>query len=213
MEDNNNQMGEREAKANRFEMRSGIVLAIFTAILAISGLAGDSYGEAILVDTGEKANAYDWYSSKSIKQTLTGNEKNTLEALVQSDALAMDAKISIKKEIYALGQKIERYEKEKKEILVGSANIDESEWAQDIDGELGKVFGAQEWESDIELNEEAGGRMDLAGLFLEIALVVGAFSLVMQGLSHKRIFLTLSVIIGIVGAVYMILGLRILWPF
>jgi len=91
--------------------------------------------------------------------------------------------------------------------------LDKSQWVQDIDGELGKVKGAKEWETEIATMDEAGAKMDLASLFLQICLVVGAISLIMHKPKSKMIFLGSTVIIGLVGTIYMIIGLIISWPF
>ena len=128
------EINNEEKRAARFEMVAGIIIAFFTAILAINGMAGDSYGSAILLANTEKASTYDWYSSKSIKQTLVENEIHTLEALVDSEDMSMSDKIALKNNIYDLQERVDRYSKEKKEILVGSAALDESEWIQDVDG-------------------------------------------------------------------------------
>jgi len=273
----NNKPEEEEKDSNaRFEMIAGVIIALFTAILALAGLAGDSYGQSILLANNEKASAYDWYSSKSIKQNLIEGQKEDLEALMDSgalkeqaaddfneyltkldeislriknlkdtpdvnmgkaspeniyldleiakisgalealltsDLLQTDTQTRLRNHIVDLQNEIDRYGKEKTEILKGSANLDKSEWVQDVDGELGQVIGAQEWEDEINTLNEAGGKMDLAGLFLEIMLVLGAISLVMQRPRGKWIFLTISILVGLVGTSFMVWGMTIMWPF
>jgi len=274
---------EKPDPSARFEMITGIILAFFTAILALSGLAGDSYGESILLAESEKTSAYDWYSSKSIKQTLTEGQRDTLAALLKTNSISeqnnfnykeyldeldkitlnvknavavqdLDVKntsanqgkvlpedyhldlelakvtgaleslfnnsneqnsiqTNIEKYINELDKEINRYKKEKNEILQGSAAINSDDWTQDVDGELGKVIGAQEWEEEIELIEEAGSKMDLSGLFLEICLVMGAISLVMQRPTSKWVFLSAAIVIGLLGSLYMVWGMTIVWPF
>lgn len=202
-----------EEDNSKFEIIAGIIIAFFTAILAIAGLAGDSYGQGILLGNTEKADAYDWYNTKGIKQTVTEGQKDVLDSLIATGVVKADSKKEVEAYLTKLQEKINKYSAEKNEILVGSNALDQSQWAQDVDGEMGKVKGAQEWETEIENLDKAGAKMDLASLFLQICLVVGAISLIMRKPKSKTIFLGLTLIIGLLGTVYMISGLTISWPF
>lgn len=203
----------QEKFESHFEMKAGIIIAVFTAVLAIAGLAGDSYGESILIANGEKISAYDWYSSKSIKQTTLEAQRASIEAMITSGTVASESKQDIYNLMAELDKNIDRYKKEKYEILVGSGNVSPDDWAQDVDGELGKVIGAEEWETEIAEIEEAAAKMDLADLWLEICLVIGAISLVMRVPRRKSTFLGFTVIIGLLGTFYTIYGMKMLWPF
>jgi len=198
---------------SKFEMIAGIIIALFTAILAISGLAGDSYSQSILLGNTEKADAYDWYNTKGIKQTVTEGQKDILDSLIATGVVKAESKKEVEAYLTKLQEKINKYSAEKNEILVGSAALDKSQWIQDVAGELGKVKGAKEWEAETKNLDKAGAKMDLASLFLQICLVVGAISLIMRKPKSKMIFLCLTVIIGLVGTICMIIGLTISWPF
>lgn len=198
---------------DKFEMIAGIIIAIFTAILAISGLAGDSYGQSILLANTEKADAYDWYNTKGIKQTVTEGQKDVLDSLIATGVVKAESKKEVQAYLDKLQDKITKYNNEKNEILVGSEALDQAQWAQDVDGELGKVKGAKEWETEIEGLDKAGGKMDLSDLFLQICLVMGAISLVMQQPKSKWAFLGLAIFIGLIGTIYTIWGLILVWPF
>ncbi len=198
---------------SRFEMMAGIVIAVFTAILAINGLAGDSYGSSILLANTEKASAYDWYNSKGIKQILAEGQADTMSGLLDSGIITASKQADFQTEIDKVTAKSERYLKEKNEILKGSANLPQDEWIQDVNGELGQVVGAQEWEQEIEKLDKAGTKTDLADLFLQICLVMGAISLVMQKPRYKRMFLSLTVVLGSLGAIFCLVGLITYWPF
>jgi len=202
-----------EEDNSKFEMIAGIIIAFFTAILAIAGLAGDSYGQSVLLANAEKADAYDWYNTKGIKQMIVEGQKEIVESLLASGLIKAEAKTALQQSLADLDNSIDKYKNEKNEIMVGSAALDKSQWVQDVNGELGKVVGAQEWETEIATLDKAGAKMDLASLFLQICLVVGAISLIMRKPKSKWTFLGLTVIIGLVGTIYMILGLTISWPF
>jgi hypothetical protein len=198
---------------DKFEMIAGIIIAIFTAILAIAGLAGDSYNQSILLSNTEKADAYDWYNTKGIKQTVTEGQKDILDSLIATGVVKAESKKEVEAYLSKLQDKINKYSVEKNEILVGSAALDQSQWSQDVNGEMGKVVGAQELETEIEGLDKAGGKMDLADLFLQICLVMGAVSLVMQQPKSKWAFLYLAIFIGLMGTIYTIWGLILVWPF
>ncbi|MCX6740080.1 MAG: DUF4337 domain-containing protein [Candidatus Parcubacteria bacterium] len=198
---------------DKFEMIAGIILAIFTAILAIAGLAGDSYSQSILLANTEKADAYDWYNTKGIKQTVTEGQKDVLDSLIATGVVKAESKKEVEAYLNKLQDKINKYSAEKNEILIGSNALDKTQWVQDVDGELGKVTGAKELEAEIAGQEAAGAKMDLANLFLQICLVMGAISLVMQQPKSKWIFLSLAILIGLIGTMFTIWGLLLVWPF
>jgi hypothetical protein len=212
IEENNTQVNIEE-DSSKFEMIAGIIIAFFTAILAIAGLAGGSYGQSVLLGNSQKNSAYDWYNTKGIKQMIVEGQKETIESLLASGLIKTEAKETLKQNLTDLDKSIAKYTNEKNEIMVGSVALDKSQWVQDVDGELGKVKGAKEWEAETEILDKAGAKMDLSSLFLQICLVIGAISLIMRKPKSKWTFLGLAVIIGLVGTIYMIIGLTIIWPF
>ncbi|OGY41965.1 MAG: hypothetical protein A2Y67_01035, partial [Candidatus Buchananbacteria bacterium RBG_13_39_9] len=168
---------------------------------------------SILLANTEKASAYDWYNSKGIKQILAEGQADTMAGLLASGSIAESKKADFQKEMDKMTANSERYIKEKNEILKGSAYLPEEEWIQDVDGELGKVVGAQEWEKEISQLNKAGAKTDMADLFLQICLVMGAVSLVMQRPRYKWMFLDLAVILGTMGTIFCIIGVITYWPF
>ncbi|MCX6743287.1 MAG: DUF4337 family protein [Candidatus Parcubacteria bacterium] len=202
-----------EEDSSKFEIIAGIIIAFFTAILAIASLAGNSYGQSVLLGNSQKNSAYDWYNTKGIKQMIVEGQKETVVSLLASGLIKAEAKAALQQNSADLDKSINKYTSEKNEIMVGSAALDKSQWAQDVNGEFGKVVGAQEWENKIATLDKAGAKMDLASLFLQICLVVGAISLIMRKPKSKWTFLGLTVIIGLIGTIYMIIGLTINWPF
>jgi hypothetical protein len=198
---------------DRFEMIAGIIIAVFTAILAINGLSGSSYVQSALLANSEKVNAYDWYNTKGIKQILVEGQKDTLDSLLASGAVNSTNRQPIEDYSEELSKKIDKYIKEKNEILLGSDNISQEDWIQDVDGKLGQVVGAKDWEKEIAVNNLAGAKSDLAELFLQIGLVLGAISLVMQTRKTKWVFLYAMIVTGMVGSFFATWAILILWPF
>ena len=184
-----------------YEMLFGITLAIFAAILAINDLGGGKYGDDELQLSNAKTSAFLWYQSKGIKETLAEGQRDLLKTLVAAQAVSPDHAKGVQDMQTDLDLRIKRYKQEKKEILLGSSAVGEANWVQDVDGVLGKVVGAKEIEGKLEQLGNAGDVFDLANLFLQLSLVMGAIGIVMQGKKIKFTFYALLVTCGLFGCV------------
>ncbi|KYG70155.1 hypothetical protein AZI85_15850 [Bdellovibrio bacteriovorus] len=188
-----------EEKNSNFEMRCGVVIAVFAAVMAVSDLVAGKYGDDEIIGTNEKAAAYMWYQSKSIKETLVEGEKSLLVSLKEAGAIQARASEGIDNHIADLNKKILRYKKEKNEILKGSESVGKENWIQDVNGELGKIIGAQEMEVHLAALGKAGDRFDMASLFFQICLVLGALSLVLKKEKLQRLFFAGMCSLGLLG--------------
>lgn len=188
-----------DEKNPNFETRTGIVIAVFAAVMAMSDLFAGKYGDDEIIGTNDKAAAYNWYQSKSIKETLVEGEKSLLESLKKAGAIAPLAAKGIDNHIANLSQKIIRYKKEKNEILKGSKAVGKENWAQDINGELGKVIGTEEMESRLAVLAQSGDRFDMASLFFQVCLVMGALSLILKKEKLQYLFFLGMCLLGILG--------------
>ena len=101
-----------------------------------------------------------------------------------------------------LEKKLEKYRKEKNEILKGSAKIPQAEWVQEKDGKKGNIIGAEEWTEKADKLGAAGDVFDLSGLFMQICLVLGAVALVMKNGKLRWAFFLMMLILGTVGLIY-----------
>lgn len=197
---------ESEKKSRRFETICGVTIALFAAILAVNDLGAGKYGDDELIAHNLKNNAFQWYQSKGIKETLVEEQGNTLQALVLAGSVSAEQLPAVEGLIAKLTSRTERYGKEKKEILLGSAAVGEAGWAQDVDGKMGQVVGAKEWEAKADALGGAGDTFDLATLFLQICLVVGAIGLVVQQDSLRTWFFRGMVLLGLAGLVFMVMA-------
>lgn len=195
---------ESEGYGKRFEFMTALTLAIFAAILAIADLGGGKYGDDEIIGANEKANIYAWYQAKSVRQSLLEGQKDMLQTLVDTNSIKQDQITPIQSLMARIDQDIERYKKEKSELLLGSAAVGKENWAQDIDGELGKVVGAKEWEKKLDILGQAGDKFDMGVLFLQLCLVVGAVSLVLQEDRLKLAFFSAMVLLGVIGVFFSI---------
>jgi hypothetical protein len=192
---------QADARA-RYEIIFGLLLAVFAAILALNELGGGKYGDDELRLASEKSGAYLWYQSKGIKESLAEGQRDLLRSIVDGGGMKPDQEAGMRANIEGLSKKVDRYEKEKNEILLGSAKVGEANWSQEVDGALGKVVGVKEIEAELDKLGVAGDRFDMGTLFLQLGLVFGAIGLIMKQLTMKRIFLVMVIALGLIGATF-----------
>jgi Domain of unknown function (DUF4337) len=185
----------------RHEILFGITLAIFAAILAINDLGGGKFGDDELQLSNEKTSAYLWYQSKGIKESLAEGQRDLVKTLIAGRAIDSSHLDSLSSLQSDLDRRISRYKDEKKEILLGSKAVGQEKWVQDIEGVLGKVVGAKEIEVKLEQLGKAGDIFDLANLFLQLSLVLGAIGILMTGKRIKLVFYGLMVLSGVGGSI------------
>lgn len=193
----------------KYEIIFGFAISLFAAILALNELAAGKYGDDELQLNSEKTSAYLWYQSKGIKSTLVEGQRDLLRALVEGGAVTGDKVATMDRQAKMLDDKVARYEKEKDEILRGSAAVGKPNWRQEVDGELGKVVGVKEIETRLESLGKAGDRFDLGTLFLQLCLVLGAIGILMSQERIKKIFLGGMVVMGVSGSICSLLALRL----
>lgn len=187
----------------------GCTLSLFAAVLAINDLGAGKYGDDEIQLTSEKSAVYQWYSSKGIKESLVEGQRDLLKTLMAGGAISGAQNDNMQKMSADLEQQIKRYKKEKKEILLGSEAVGKDNWVQDIDGVLGKVTGAKEIESKLVKLGAAGERFDLATLFLQISIVMGAIGIIVKKDRVKTVFLGVMSLLGVAGTVVSVLAFRI----
>lgn len=166
MPENTNVETHQDQTAKHFELWTGVTLAFFAAVLAITDLGAGKYGDDEIIGTNAQTSALSWYQSKSIKQNLVEGRRDMLQALLAAGAVAADKVAALQTHAANLNEEIARYKKEKNEIMQGSAAVGKENWVQDIDGELGKVIGAKEWEHKLAVLGASGDVFDTAVLFL-----------------------------------------------
>lgn len=191
-----------EENGKSFEILCGVVIAAFAAVLAVADLGAGKFGDDELIAHNEKNNAYLWFQSKGIKETLVEGQRDTLKALVTAGSIRPEQLSTVEGLIASLDKKLVRYGKEKKEILTGSAAVGQANWSQDVDGKMGQVIGAKEWEAKAAALDGAGNQFDYATLFLQLCLVFGAISLVVQSAGVRRTFFFGMILLGLVGMVF-----------
>lgn len=155
-----------------------------------------------MLAANQKASAFMWYQSKSIKQSLSEGEKGTVTTLLDSGAIAEKARPAMQKRLEDIDTEIKRYKLEKNEILLGSEKVGEANWAQEVDGVKGKVIGAKQYEELANQLGTLGDVFDLAVLFLQMCLVMGAIGIVLENPPVKLAFFGGMIGLGAVGSWY-----------
>lgn len=199
-------MSETDAR-ERFELISGLTLALLAAVTALNDLQAGKYGEDEIMGHNQRASAYAWYQSKSIKETAVTQELSLLNSLITAGALSPEVKPSMEQRTSLLEAEVNRYKAEKNEILKGSIAVGPAgQVLADKNGEKGKVIGAQEWEEKLGVLEKSGDLFDCATLWLQLSLVCGAISLVLKRPDLKRGFYIAMITLGMLGAFYSLRG-------
>ena len=192
-----------------FEIKCGILIAVFAAVMALSDMFAGKYGEDEIKFINEKSSAYMWYQAKSIRETVTEGQRDLINTMLEAKSTNEASALKLREHTQVLDKKIEKYEKEKNEILKGSATIGEANWVQDVGGKLGQVVGAQEYEQKIEILGQAGDNFDLSNLFFQLCLVMGAISIVLKELRIKKAFFYIMTTLGVTGTIFSVLALRV----
>lgn len=183
-----------------WELRFGITLAIFAAALAINDLGAGKFGDDEIKETNEKANAYAWYQSKGIKESVAEGQRDLIRTLLKAQVVAPDKAPELEKVANKIDEDLVRYKKDKKEILLGSATVGKDNWSQEIDGKLGQVIGAKEREQTINKLAASGDVFDFATLCLQMCMVLGAIGLLLKIPQARAANFFVVVTLGILGS-------------
>jgi hypothetical protein len=210
-EENKNQ--QAEDSADNFELLTGLVIAIFAAVLSLNGLGGGKFGGDEAIANIDKSNQYSWFQSKSIKKTLAEGKVTDLETQLEMGAVADDKKELIEKLLSKYKSKVEKYDHETKIILDGSSTYEKEAWFSTLDDDMKAVIGAKEHEQKASGLNDAGDIFDYGELFLQLCLVLGAVSLVIKKERLKRVFFGSMIVGGAIGTVFTFMAFQAAWKF
>ena len=190
--------------SERIEAVAGVLIAAIAALLAIAQLIGNN-----VEDTRKKAELshsemFNWYQSKSVKQSLQENYLETIKLISYNNSSSKTTADSLIKKIT---DDISRYKKEKKEIMIGSKNLDKKDWVQDLDGKMGVITGVKEWEKITNKLNDSEDKFDISNLFFQIALVLGAVCIIIyDNPKLQNWLLKMMILFAIIGITFAIWG-------
>lgn len=198
---------EVSVASERAEAVGGVLIAFFAALMAISQMINGELEEEMMIAHNKVVNYSSWYQSKSIKESLKESELDNLQALLETGIVQPENSGSILTKIANVKEQIRKYEDEKTEILVGSANIPQEAWTQDLDGEMGKIIGINEWEALAEEYDFATKKFDLGMLFFQISIVLGAVCIIIyDNPLLQKSFIIGMIVSGIIGLLLSVYG-------
>ena len=114
-----------ERKTRRLDLIAGVVLSLFAACMAINDLGAGKYGDDEMIAHNKQAAMYFWYQSKSLKQSIVEGQRDLIMALVASNTIEEKKVSAMDTFSNTLTLEINRYKKEKNEILNGSKAVGE----------------------------------------------------------------------------------------
>lgn len=181
------------------ELIFAVGLAICAALLAINDMGASKYGDEEVKLTNEKASYFQWYHSKSIKQTIAEGHLELMQLLVSSGSIKKEMEPSIQRLIKKTKASIRSYKRRKREILIGSKRLPRSQWTQTRNGKLGQIVGAKELEKKLVVLNKVSAWFEFGTLFFQLSLVAGAIGILLVNRSFKRIFLAALYTTGFSG--------------
>ena len=199
-------MTTEEARHDRSEIAIGITLALLAAVMTFCNMAGGRFSYYFTIASQKQTESLSWYQSKSIKQSLVEGQRDMLASQHRTGMLTPGAVEGATTYVAELDAEITRYRREKEEILRGSAAVGKENWAQAVDGKLGNVKGAQEWQAEATKLGDIGGLLESATLYLQMALVFGAIALLFRSVRARWIFFFAMSGLGTAGSYYTLLA-------
>jgi hypothetical protein len=193
-------------KSSGFEIICGLTLAVLAAVLAVTDLGAGKYGDDEIIAHNQKANAFQWYQAKGIKQSLVEGQRDMIRIMLESGVIPAENREKMSGMMAGFDAEIGRYKKERKEIMLGSRGVGQENWVLDEGGKLGQVKGAREWEAETTTLGAVGDTFDIATFFLQICLVMGAISLIVKGVRMRNTFYGLMLLLGAVGTTYSVMA-------
>ncbi len=155
-----------EAK-DPFEKKVAISIAVLAVLLSYISMKGDNAKTDAVIETNNAANTWAQYQAKSLKQNIKQLEIDMIGLMPAGSAESAKKAETLKSEIT-------RYDGEMKELSEK----------------------AKERQADAKKGSDMNDRCDLAGLFLQIGIVIASVAI----LSGQRLFWYTSLALGLVGA-------------
>jgi hypothetical protein len=175
--------------SSRTDFHLGVAVAIVAALVAIVDLVGGHIGDEELLATEEKVSAYLWYQSKGIKESQAEGQRDLLRALVVGGAVSAEHRAEIDALVASNAADVARYGQEKRAILEGGT----------VDGT--PVNGARSFEHRAQSLSRVGDLLDVAMLFLHLALLLGGVGVAVAHKQLERALLRIVIVAAALGVV------------
>jgi hypothetical protein len=157
-----------------------LATTLFAVAAAICSIKSGGISNRITIMTTQEANQWSYFQSKSIKQHTTEMQLDLFKLKAAGPLTAGERKFLSEKSKYYEGE-IARYDKEKAEIQAGAVKL-------------------QKDRDNIKVNS---GRLGLAIMFLQIAIMLASMASLLK---QKPLFQT-GLVMGLTGVIMLIYGL------
>jgi hypothetical protein len=189
------------------EMRIAYFIAFFAAALSFIDIGANNYRDKEIVGVNKKMTEYSLYHSKVLKETLIQAERDLLYDLMRAGAVVANDTSIIYDRLRKFDKSLLMIKSQQTELMNGSVADAPTQWSMpNINNELGKIKGLQNWEYEVEQLDLAGDKFDLASLMLELCLVMGAMGLLVQFPQAKNFFRWLMIAFGTLGIGFGVMG-------
>ena len=122
-----------DKSSNSLQLIIGVAITIFATVLALVDLAAGRYGDDEKIAHNQHGKMYAWYQPKSIKQNQEEGQFKLLSALIDGGLIVKGDEKKMKEMLATYEMEIKRYDKEKKEIMLGSHHAGKENWVVEMD--------------------------------------------------------------------------------
>lgn len=190
-----------EAEATeKFRNMAALTIAIMAMLLAVGSLGGGNATDDMVYGNIKASDTWAFYQAKNVRQTEYRLAADRLELELADPTLNATARAAAQAQLQKYRETVARYDDEPDPTARGDS----------LKGEGKKQLAAQArgYEAVRERASEQDGNFDYSEVFLQLAIVLGSVAI----LSSSRAVLTMSLVLGAIGAVLMINGFFLLFP-
>jgi hypothetical protein len=164
--------GELSAASDRFSKRVALMTAVYAVILAVASLGGGNAMKEMLLAQQEASNQWAYYQAKAIREHQYRIQKLVLEGDLEErgDTMKPEPRRKLQAALQRFAEEEKRYGEEKKDI----------------------EKAARKHETDRDRNQARDPYFDYAEVLLQIAIVMGAVSIMSKARSPFYVSLVLA---------------------
>ena len=190
-----------EAEAvEKFRNTAAMVIAILAALMAIGSLGGGNATDDMVYGNIKASDTWAFYQAKNVRQTQYRIAAERLELELSDPSLAGEGRKALEGQLAKYRETIARYDNEP----------DTTAPADSLKGEGKKQLAARarSYEAIRDRASDQDSNFDYSEVFLQLAIVLGSVAI----LASSRWVLTLSVVLGSIGALLLVNGYLLLFP-
>jgi hypothetical protein len=190
-----------EAEASeKFRNRAALIIAIMAMLLAVGSLGGGNATDDMVYGNIKASDTWAFYQAKNVRQTEYRIAADRLEVELADPTLNATARRAMEAQLQKYRETVARYDNEP----------DPKAPADSLKGEGKQQLAAQarSYEAIRDRASDQDGNFDYSEVFLQLAIVLGSVAI----LASSRAVLTMSLVLGAIGAVLMINGFFLLFP-